>query len=333
MSNIKGQVASLTDAKNLNTKPRKGNFTLMFGFRLRNNGFTMMATPAQVASMQANAKEAYRVLGDIWKTLDKLEDLGKQAENNANRAVDDAKKAEADANAWAKKAETLGAEANKLRAASDADPDNEGKAKAADKAADAANAAGEQVENANKRNEAAGKRYEEAQADIKAVNAGIDKVKKTIEALAADIGKQMGLGNVFIEEFRRDSAKEAKSGKIEYSTDLMSFSEKSSALLTSWATTFKNGAAIGAQEKSKIGTPEALVNPINPLTRQAFSKTKIEESKQDLDGKKDVPIVRTIAIDKDEVIVALNLGAIAMYRRLLQSMMERIIESATRRYA
>jgi archaellum component FlaC len=333
---IKSEASSLArvNTKDLAAKADKGDWKQVFGIRMRSNGFTWMASVAQAETLQHNALESKKVLGEIWKRLDRLEALNKQAYADYEKFSKEASDLGKQIDAKKPEVEKLQKEAEAARAAADADEDNKSKQKAAEDAENRFNKANDDLGKLGERQNKAAERANQAGEDIEACQKATDEIKKAITAVCEQICKKMGMENVFLYENRRDSEKEAKSGKIEYKNDAMTFTEKSSNLIMAWAATFRDGANILSQEKANMGTSKEIVAPISPSSRAAFRAIKqVDDKTKDEKTGQDKPIVRTVATHEAEVIIGMNMGAIALMRQLLQRMMEEITATATKRHA
>lgn len=311
MSDITNRLPGILDTAALRAKG--GGGAKLFGLRLRSSGFTLSAAPNKVAELQKNAKIAAEIVQGFDGKLKQLEDLGKSAEANAraaadayNGAIDRYNRAGGAMNAAGDRYNKAAEEYN------NAAEDDEGAKSRFEAAKGAYEAAEREYKNAEAEMNAAKSRYDSAAGDIKAVEDAIGQFQKAVPEVLADVGKQMGLEDVLVSENKRDA-------NGNFTSDKMSFTEQSSTLLQSWAASMKEGVELDLRDaKGNLIKPEEDLRLVNPFTRQQFNNIQIQGDKARVSG--------------EEAMIVRNMGAISMFRKLFQQLMEELTATATRRH-
>ncbi len=340
MSDISNRLPGILDTAALRNKG--GGGVKLFGLRLRSSGFSLSASPGKVAELQQNAKIAAEIVQGFDGKMKQLEDLGKQAENAAksaadayNGAIDRYNRAGGSVNAAADRynqaqggvqvaADRYNQALAEYQNAPEGDEGALDRFEAAKGSLEAAKgslvaakgayeAADRELKNAQGAMNTAKGRYDAASADIKAVEDAIGQFQKTIPEVLASVGKQMGLEDVLVTENKRDA-------NGNFTNDKMSFTDQASTLLQSWANSMKGGVELELRDsKGDLVKPEDDLRLVNPFTRERFKNVQIVGDKARITGA-DAMIVR-------------NMGAISMFRKLFQSLMESLTATATRRHS
>ncbi|MBM3268072.1 MAG: hypothetical protein FJZ01_10535 [Candidatus Sericytochromatia bacterium] len=314
----------------------------LFGFRLRSTGFALLATVGQIQAIDQNARAAVKAVKQLDDAALALDQLGKSGQAAVDRTQADLEAAVRGGQAAQARYDEAVARYRGAKARLDREPRNRDLANQVAAAARAVNAAGGEIDRANEAIGRADKARAAALAERQTVIDAIAEFKRISTEVCGAIGKSMGLENVFFHENRFDPDKEwvddkGRQRKGGYTNDVMTFGEKSESLLRTWAAIKddRNGAVLVAWRKDKAD--EKAADPLNPVTRQAFQRTRDEEYDDEIEDektkeKKTVRMVRRLVLG-DEAVIASKMGALAMYRKLFQRMMEDIVSAATRRHA
>lgn len=340
MASIEAKTAEiLTRARDVRKLAGQGTVSL-FGFRLRSSGFALTATLSQIQAMDRNAKVAVKAIQQLDGAAAELTRLGEAAKAELDRAQADLERIVRAGQAAQVRYDGAVARVRELQRRLDRDPENEGLIEQVNAAVDQANEAASAIDRINAEIGRAESVRDEAAANLQAVSGAVDEFQRIAPTVCAEIGKAMGLENVFFEERRFDPAKEwiddtGKKRTGDYSGDVMSFEEKAQNLLRAWASTPEQAVEIVSWQKDK--PEEKPTDPINPLTRRAFTRTRDEEYDAEIEDKKTgekkkVRMVRRLVLG-DEVLIASKLGALGLYRKMLQRMMEDIVATVTRKHA
>lgn len=311
MSDITNRLTGILDTSALTAKG--GGGVKLFGLRLRSTGFTLSAAPNKVAELQKNAKLAAEVVQGIDEKAKQLEALGKQAESAAKAAADAYNGAIDRYNRAANAVNAAADRYNKAIEAYNAKPDDKGAKAAYESAKRSYEAADREFKNAESAMNAAKRKYDAASGDIKAVENAIAQFEKAVPKVLADVGRQMGLEDVLVQENKRDA-------KGNYTNDKMTFNDQASTLLQSWAASMKEGVELDLRDsKGNLIKVEDDTRLVNPFTRERFKTLQVNGDKAKVTG--------------EEAMIVRNMGAISMFRKLFQSLMEELTAVATRRRA
>ncbi|MBM3275005.1 MAG: hypothetical protein FJZ00_07620 [Candidatus Sericytochromatia bacterium] len=332
MSSISDQLKALPKKPMLDAIKKAGEGAFkMFGFRIRSTGFVWSVTQNKVEDIQKNAQVAANMVKVLDDQTAKLQDLAKRAAAANEAAVNDR-------NTLVERIQEAGRRAPGLQKEySDAvDRFNKGienKVSDADlerlekdfKAKEAAfNAENHYLENQDKlvgEKDAIIKRSEE---DVKLVDDAIVTFRDHAKGVFADVAKNMGLDDLLLEEYKFNPNAEWTNDKGEkkrgnFTNDKMSFTDQSSNLLQSWAATMKEGVELELKDsKGNRINVEDDNRLVNPLSRERYKTLKVEGDKAKV-------------LSHDAIIVR-NAGALQVYRKLFQQMMEEITATATRRH-
>ncbi|MBM3267110.1 MAG: hypothetical protein FJZ01_05615 [Candidatus Sericytochromatia bacterium] len=329
MSDITNQLPGVVDVKAIRDAG-KGKGVELFGIRLRSTGFTWSIGPNKIDDIIHNAKVAADMVKVFDGKLKKLQELGKVAEERQSAAVKEfnetADKIQFHANRFEaldknkNDAEAkLGAARSDLDNTDPEDPNAVAAARArlgqAQREFDAIKRDWDDskywVDNGERIIGELKAKIDATRADVEAVNKAAEEFQKVIPGVLAEIGKEMGLENVFIHENKRD-------GNGKFTNDAMSFTEQASTLLQVWGSTMIDGVELELRDKDgKQIAPEDDPRLINPLKRERFSTLEVVGDKA--------------KIKREEAMIVRHMGALQIYRKMFQQMFEELTAIATRR--
>jgi hypothetical protein len=332
MSSIRDQLKGLPQKPDLEALRKAGDGAFkMFGFRIRSTGFVWSITPNKIEDIQKNALVAANMVKVLDGQTAKLQDLAKRAGAANEAAVNDR-------NAMVERIQEAGRRVPGLQKEySDAvDRFNKGvENKVSDeelerlekdfKAKESAfNAENYYLENQEKLVAEKDAVIKQTEEDVKLVDDAIVKFRDHAKAAFADVAKHMGLDDLLLEEHKFDPNAEWTNEKGEkkrgnYSNDKMSFTDQASNLLQSWAATMKEGVELELKDaKGNAIKAEDDNRLVNPLSRDRYKTLTVNGDKA--------------KVMSHDAIIVRNAGALQIYRKLFQQMMEEITATATKRH-